>query len=140
MLRRQFLRSAALGQKNLFEGFQTSAEVLALRDSSNAATLEPTTDEDAAPHSPSSDSRPQRIVYNAPFAPAVKKVKRLSLFSCACALAAGPVMLSLDGPTMATASVASTLGGFGIFTTGTQSSCIASASMRLILLLFRNCY
>ncbi len=51
----------------------------------------------------------------------VRKVKRLSLFSCACAVAAGPIILGLDGgPSTLTAklSVAGTLTSFGVFTTG----------------------
>lgn len=46
--------------------------------------------------------------------------QRLSLFSCACALGAGPIILGLDsGMTLvAKASLASTLAAFGVFTTG----------------------
>lgn len=60
-------------------------------------------------------------IYEAPFSVAVRRVKKLSLFSCACAVAAGPVILGLDGgPTTLTAklSIAGTLTSFGVFTTG----------------------
>jgi hypothetical protein len=60
-------------------------------------------------------------IYEAPFSSAVRKVKRLSLFSCACAMAAGPIILGLDGgPSTLTAklSIAGTLTSFGVFTTG----------------------
>jgi hypothetical protein len=44
----------------------------------------------------------------------------LSLFSCFCAAGAAPVILALDASTTLTAklSIAGTLGGFGLFTTG----------------------
>jgi hypothetical protein len=44
----------------------------------------------------------------------------LSLFSCACAAGAAPVILALDTSMALTAklSIAGTLGGFGVFTTG----------------------
>lgn len=72
--------------------------------------------------SPSS-SCPSSAVYEyqGPFSAAVTKVKKLSLFSCACAVGAGPVMLLLDGgATSATATMglAGTLSAFGITTTG----------------------
>jgi len=58
--------------------------------------------------------------YKAPFSQAVRKVKKLSLFSLACAVGAGPVMIGLDSHAtslMAKASLAATLSGFGLFTT-----------------------
>lgn len=60
------------------------------------------------------------FTYNAPFSTAVRRVKKLSLFSCGCALAACPVILGLDAQTTATAklSIAASLASFGIFTTG----------------------
>ncbi|KAL6778155.1 hypothetical protein ACKKBG_A17135 [Auxenochlorella protothecoides x Auxenochlorella symbiontica] len=59
-------------------------------------------------------------VYTSPYGPTVRNVKRLSLFSCACALGAGPIILGLDsGMTLAAkGSIAATLGSFGAFTTG----------------------
>ena len=71
--------------------------------------------------SPSPPSNPSPgYIYEAPFSSAVRKVKRLSLFSCFCALGAGPVIMGLDaGSTFtATVSIAGTLASFGIFTTG----------------------
>lgn len=62
--------------------------------------------------------RSESFVYTGPFSAAVRKVKKLSIFSCACAVASGPVMLALEGPTTATLTLGSTLAGFGIFTTG----------------------
>lgn len=38
----------------------------------------------------------QSLIYEGPFAGAVRRVKKLSLFSCGCALAAGPIILGLD--------------------------------------------
>lgn len=60
------------------------------------------------------------FVYHAPFKTAVTRVKKLSLFSCACAVFGGPVILSLDAAATLSAkvSIAATLGGFGVFTTG----------------------
>eukprot|EP00890_Picochlorum_soloecismus_P000118 jgi/Picsp_1/1106/NSC_04589-R1_protein len=58
--------------------------------------------------------------YKAPFSQAVRKVKKLSLFSLACAVGAGPVMIGLDSHAtslMAKASLSATLSGFGLFTT-----------------------
>lgn len=48
-------------------------------------------------------------------------LQNLSLFSCACALAAGPIILGLDAAattTTAKVSVVATLATFGVFTTG----------------------
>lgn len=50
--------------------------------------------------------------------------QNLSLFSCACAVAAGPIILGLDtsGATlMAKGSIVATLASFGVFTTGLVS-------------------
>lgn len=60
------------------------------------------------------------FTYEAPFSTAVRRVKKLSLFSCLCAVGAGPIILGLDPSTSATAkvSIAGTLGSFGVFTTG----------------------
>ena len=80
-----------------------------------------------SPSSPPSSDRKFKTneaggyIYEAPFSTTVRNVKRLSLFSCACAIAAGPVILGLDGgPTTLTAklSIAGTLTSFGVFTTG----------------------
>lgn len=61
----------------------------------------------AAPHTPST-------------APPLHRLQKLSLFSCACALAAGPVIFGLDASSTLTAkaSIAGTLATFGVFTTG----------------------
>lgn len=74
---------------------------------------------DAPPPLPSPPS-PTPYVYVAPFSSAVRKVKRLSLFSCACAVAAGPLIMGLDPSSTLTAkvSIAGTLTSFGLFTTG----------------------
>ncbi|WPT14230.1 hypothetical protein PSENEW3_00000361 [Picochlorum sp. SENEW3] len=73
-------------------------------------------------HPPSSSSSSAAAVYeyHGPFSAAVNKVKKLSLFSCACAVGAGPVMLLLDGGTSLSAKMglAGTLSAFGLTTTG----------------------
>ncbi|KAL4458309.1 hypothetical protein ABPG75_013174 [Micractinium tetrahymenae] len=64
------------------------------------------------------------VVYVGPFSTAVKRVKNLSLFSCACAVAAGPIILGLDAAattTTAKVSIVTTLATFGVFTTGLLS-------------------
>ena len=50
-------------------------------------------------------------------------LQKLSLFSCACAVVAGPIILGLDASTTLTAklSICGTLASFGIFTTGLVS-------------------
>jgi hypothetical protein len=46
--------------------------------------------------------------------------QKLSLFSCLCAVSAGPIILGLDATTTYTAkmSIVGTLSAFGAFTTG----------------------
>ena len=50
-------------------------------------------------------------------------LQKLSLFSCACAVCAGPIILGLDATTTLTAkaSITATLASFGMFTTGLVS-------------------
>lgn len=62
----------------------------------------------------------QPVVYEGPFAGAVRRVKKLSLFSCCCAVAAGPIILGLDAQNTLQAKlmIAGTLTSFGVFTTG----------------------
>ena len=59
--------------------------------------------------------------HHAPRPPTPPTAQKLSLFSCACALAAGPVILGLDaggGSLMAKGTIVATLASFGVFTTG----------------------
>ena len=52
--------------------------------------------------------------------------QKLSLFSCACALGAAPIILGLDAGGMsltAKTSIAATLASFGLFTTGLVRVC-----------------
>ncbi|KAK2079815.1 hypothetical protein QBZ16_002210 [Prototheca wickerhamii] len=60
------------------------------------------------------------FVYTSPYGPTVRRVKKLSLFSCACAVGAGPVILGLDSGMglPAKLSLTATLASFGVFTTG----------------------
>ncbi|KAK9833075.1 hypothetical protein WJX74_006371 [Apatococcus lobatus] len=61
------------------------------------------------------------VQYQGPLSQAVRRVKLLSVFSCASAFAAAPLILGLDSgleTLAAKASVASTLCCFGMFTTG----------------------
>ncbi|KAL4423110.1 hypothetical protein ABPG77_004793 [Micractinium sp. CCAP 211/92] len=70
------------------------------------------------------EQKEDELVYVGPFASAVKRVKNLSLFSCACALAAGPIILGMDAAattTTAKVSIVTTLATFGVFTTGLLS-------------------
>lgn len=85
------------------------------RKSSDGEENSPSTSKEI--HSPSPSSVYE---YHGPFSAAVTKVKKLSLFSCACAVGAGPVMLLLDGGTSLSAKMglAGTLSAFGITTTG----------------------
>lgn len=59
-------------------------------------------------------------VYNGPLAVTVSRLKKLSLFSCACTIAASPVIIYMSSASSfgAKASIALTLCGFGFFTTG----------------------
>ncbi|KAI7840187.1 hypothetical protein COHA_005970 [Chlorella ohadii] len=68
--------------------------------------------------------QPEAFEYVAPFGTAVGRVKKLSLFSCACALGAAPVIMGLDAGTTMTAktSIVATLATFGVFTTGLHLS------------------
>ncbi|KAG7670022.1 hypothetical protein Ndes2526B_g06396 [Nannochloris sp. 'desiccata'] len=106
-----------------------AAQQLVLLRNFSSSDLPPPPSSDTAstyPKPPSSTKNFKKnegggYIYEAPFSSAVRKVKRLSLFSCACAVAAGPVILGLDGgPTTLTAklSIAGTLTSFGVFTTG----------------------
>ncbi|KAI8109028.1 hypothetical protein M9435_005445 [Picochlorum sp. BPE23] len=87
------------------------------RKSSDGEENSPSTSKEIQSPSPSSTAVYE---YHGPFSAAVTKVKKLSLFSCACAVGAGPVMLLLDGGTSLSAKMglAGTLSAFGITTTG----------------------
>ena len=112
MLRRQVLlthpRASSMIQELVF--------CRNVASSSSSSTSPPQTPPPPPPPSPPSTP----YVYEAPFSTAVRKVKRLSLFSCACALGAGPIILGLDAGSTVTAkaSIAGTLASFGVFTTG----------------------
>jgi hypothetical protein len=71
--------------------------------------------------------------YEGPFASTVRKVKALSLFSCACAVGGGPVVFALDSAASVSAklSVAGTLAGFGVLTTGLCAWFVAPYVQRL---------
>eukprot|EP00887_Chlorella_sp_A99_P006234 scaffold3.g6234.t1 len=68
------------------------------------------------------ERKAEPVVYEAPFAGAVRRVKKLSLFSAGCAVAAGPIILGLDQQTALNAklSIAVTLTSFGVVS-GTSS-------------------
>lgn len=57
-------------------------------------------------------------------------LQKLSLFSCACTIAASPVIIYMSSASSfgAKASIALTLCGFGFFTTGEQSLPLAAFS------------
>lgn len=62
----------------------------------------------------------EQYIYSGPFSATVTRLKQLSLFSCACALASGPIIFGLDASMSLAAktSVVVTLSTFGVFTTG----------------------
>lgn len=72
--------------------------------------------------SPDSAVQPtsENYIYSGPFSSTVTRLKQLSLFSCACALASGPIIFGLDTSMTlpAKTGVVATLSSFGIFTTG----------------------
>jgi len=124
-------RSGILPLETVGWSSAASQQLVLLRNFSSSADLPPPPLSDTATtYSPSPPSTEKEnfkrneaggYIYEAPFSSAVRKVKRLSLFSCACAVAAGPIILGLDGgPTTLTAklSIAGTLTTFGVFTTG----------------------
>lgn len=107
----QYAADAGLHQKRYLNmSFSSSSS----RKSSDGEENSPSTSKEI--NSPSSPA----YEYHGPFSAAVTKVKKLSLFSCACAVGAGPVMLLLDGGTSLSAKMglAGTLSAFGITTTG----------------------
>jgi hypothetical protein len=63
---------------------------------------------------------PPDFFYEAPFRVSVRRLKILSLFSCACAIFGGPVIVFLDQSAALSAkiSLAAALSSFGILTTG----------------------
>ncbi|DBB04170.1 hypothetical protein WJX77_004853 [Trebouxia sp. C0004] len=60
------------------------------------------------------------FVYSGPLALTVSRLKKLSLFSCACTFLASPIIIYMSSASSfgAKASIAFTLCGFGLFTTG----------------------
>lgn len=100
-------------------------QLVQLRSFGNSTTCPQTT-------APSSSAA---YVYNGPFAAAVKRVKSLSLFSCACALASGPIIFALDSSAssiMAKTSIVATLSSFGLFTTGLMHWFTSPYVLRLV--------
>ena len=107
--RRAYTYNDAMGMINIENQRMYSYKKVASTDSADQGNTAPTAQEDVLLYD-----------YKAPFSQAVRKVKKLSLFSLACAVGAGPVMIGLDSHAtslMAKASLAATLSGFGFFTT-----------------------
>lgn len=106
---RAYTYDDAIGMMNMRNQRMYSGKKVASTDGADQGNTAPTAQEDVLLYD-----------YKAPFSQAVRKVKKLSLFSLACAVGAGPVMIALDSHTtslMAKGSLAATLSAFGFITT-----------------------